>query len=72
MKKLGDVLRELRHEKRLSFQSVSQETGIRIDRIHEYENHLKKPNDEVIEKLATVYGEDPERLKKIREEGEEL
>jgi predicted nucleotidyltransferase len=62
MSQLGQKLRALRKERKLTLSQVSEETGIDIailSKIERGERRLSKP---LVEKLAVFYGVDPEPL----------
>lgn len=55
MADLGEKLRELRRQRRLSLYDVERLTGLHFSTIGKYERNLRRPNLDTLRELAAVY-----------------
>jgi len=62
MKRLKDIIREVRLRKRIVLREVAFATGIDQTIINKFEMGERKPSREQIEKLADFYGLDKDEL----------
>ena len=69
-KNFGQVLKNIRNQRKLSLNEVSEKTGISISCLSLIENSKTQPQAKTINKLADVYEVDYIELYKRLEKGE--